>query len=81
MEAHGKKAHQEATKVEDRQEEELTQHIEARKLGTKPSDGIDKMQTRWTCGWKRVDRFESAHGTYYSVVEQNCKRTLKTNPQ
>ncbi len=50
-------------------------------MGTKLSDVIDKMQTHWTCGSKRVDRFESAHGTYYSVVEQNCKRTFKTNPQ
>jgi hypothetical protein len=81
MDAHGKEAHQHATKVEDLQEEELTQHIEAWKLGTQLSDGIDKMQTHWACGLKRVDRFESAHGTYYSVVEQNGKRTLKTNPQ
>jgi hypothetical protein len=35
MEAHGKKAHQQATKVEDWQEEELTQHIEAQKIGNK----------------------------------------------
>jgi hypothetical protein len=45
MEALDKKAHQQATKVEDWQEEELTQHIHAQKLETKLSDGIDKMQT------------------------------------
>jgi hypothetical protein len=45
MEAHDKKAHRLATKVEDWQEEELTQHAHAEKLGTKLSDGIDKMQT------------------------------------
>jgi hypothetical protein len=77
MEAHGKKAHWQATNIEDWQEEELTQHIEAQKLRTKLSDGIDKMQTHWTCDSKRIDRFESAHGE----VEENCKRTLRTNAQ
>jgi hypothetical protein len=45
MEAHDKKAHQQASKVENWQEEELTQHIHAQKLGTKLSDDIDNMQT------------------------------------
>jgi hypothetical protein len=53
----------------------------AHELGVKQNDAIDKRQTQWKCNTKTIDGSNNAHGTYCSVVEQNCKWTLEVGPQ
>jgi len=40
-----------------------------------------KRQTWWKCNTKTTDGSNNAHGTYCSVVEQNCKWILESGPQ